>query len=63
MMAGETHFALFFSASFLAIFAVELVTVGSQSISSSVVESTIVELPVAFITVVVVQFFDRKASN
>ena len=46
MMAGETHFAFFFSANFLAIFAAELVTVSSQSITSSVVESTIIKFPV-----------------
>ena len=59
MMAGETHFAFC-----LTIFVDELVTVGSQSISSFVMESTVVKLPVIRVTVVVVvQFFDRKASN
>ena len=59
MMAGETHFAFC-----LTIFVDELVTVGSQSISSFVMESTVVELPVTRATVVVVvQFFDRKAFN
>ena len=58
MMAGETHFAFRPT-----IFVNELVTVGSQSITSSVVEFTIIELPVTRATVVVVQFFDRKASN
>ena len=58
-MAGDTHLALRPT-----IFVDELVTVGSQSITSSVVESTIVELPVARATVVVVvQSFDRKVSN
>ena len=49
MMAGETHFALRPT-----IFVDELVTVGSQSISLFVMESTVVELPIALTTVVVV---------
>ena len=59
MMAGKPHFAFC-----LTIFVNELVTVGSQSISSFVMESTVVKLPVARATVVVVvQSFDRKAFN
>ena len=57
MVAGETHFASCFT-----IFVNELVTVGSQSIMSFV-EFTTIELPVARVTVVIVQFFDRKAFN
>ena len=59
MMAGGTHFALRPT-----IFVDELVTVSSQSISSFVMGSTVVKLPVARATVVVVvQSFDRKAFN
>ena len=64
MMAGDTHLALRLSVGFFAVLVAELVTVGSQSITSSVVESTIVELPVALTTVVVVvPSFTRKASS
>ena len=58
MVAEETHFIFCFT-----IFVNELVTVGSQSIMSSVVESTIVKLLVARVTVVIVQSFDRKTFN
>ena len=41
----------------------ELVMVNSQSITSFVVESTVVKLPVTLTTVVVIPFFTRKTSN
>ena len=59
MMAGGTHFAFCPT-----IFVDELVTVNSQSISSFVMEFTVVKKIVIRVTiVVVVQFFDRKTFN
>ena len=48
---------------FFTIFVNKLVNVGSQSIASIVMEFTVVEFPIIFITVVVVPSFDRKISN
>ena len=58
MMAGETHFAFRPT-----IFVDELVTVGSQSISSIVMKSTVVELPITFITVVVVAVANGRRAR
>ena len=58
MMSGKPHFVFRFT-----IFVTELVMVNSKSISSFVVEFTVVKLPVTFITVVVVPSFIRKTWN
>ena len=64
MMAGKIYFAFRLSAGFFAVLVAELVIlVNSQSISSFVVEFTIIKLPITFITIVVVPSFDRKTSN